>query len=97
MKDNTDKEMSELLGVPSSQSDAGGRRVDAAIRRIRASVGQRDSLMFALVKFWTVIAELAAPLFAQLARRHAQARHGARPNPLPQAQSAAPVQPPEEK
>ena len=42
------------------------------MRRARASVGQRDTLLFAIVRIWTVIAELLAPIFAQIAARQAE-------------------------
>lgn len=52
---------------------------DKVIRRARAGVGQRDTLLFAIVRIWTVVAELLAPIFAQLAARHAKFKAGQAP------------------
>lgn len=41
--------------------------VAGAMNRVRSAVAQKDTLTFALVKVWTVLAQLLAPLFARLA------------------------------
>lgn len=50
-----------------------------ALKRARANVAQRDTLSFAVVRMWTALAALLAPLFAALAKSQAQALHGRRP------------------
>ncbi len=55
---------------------AGGRssRSLTAVSRARRQVGQRDTLAFALVRIWAVLAKLLAPLFAFLGERQAEAQ-----------------------
>ena len=66
-----DDRIRELLKVtPSPESR--NPLTDKVLRRARAGVGQRDTLLFAIVRIWTVIAELLAPVFAQLAERQAR-------------------------
>ncbi|MEO0366835.1 MAG: hypothetical protein AAF265_15250 [Pseudomonadota bacterium] len=77
------KDIEELLSLDGSAPDDGSEapvRLDRVMRRVRASVGQRDSLLFAIVKFWTVIAEMVAPVFAQIAARQARASTAADTN-----------------
>lgn len=45
---------------------------DRVLRRARRGVAQRDTVLFAIVRIWQVIAELLAPVFAQLAERQAR-------------------------
>ena len=40
-----------------------------AITRARANVAQRDTILFAFIKIWTVLADLLAPLFASFAAK----------------------------
>ena len=42
------------------------------LRRVRANVAQRDTLLFALVRVWSVLAALLAPIFAALATQQAR-------------------------
>lgn len=49
-----------------------------AMLRVRSTVARKDTLTFALIKVWTVLAQLLAPLFARLAVSQARA---ARRNP----------------
>ncbi|MEL7312545.1 MAG: hypothetical protein AAFN07_13620 [Pseudomonadota bacterium] len=84
------KDIEQLLSVDESTSDDDAQapiRLDRVMRRVRASVGQRDSLLFAIVKFWTVIAEMVAPVFAQIAARQARATPASDANPAPRANS----------
>jgi hypothetical protein len=66
-----DDQIHELLRVP-SQDQSSGDRLPGVVRRARARAGQRDTLLSAIVKIWTVIARLLAPIFAQLALRRAE-------------------------
>ena len=54
------------------------RIVTGAMLRVRSTVARKDTLTFALIKVWTVLAQLLAPLFARLAVSQARA---ARRNP----------------
>lgn len=65
--DPPDHEIKALLGStpPLSEQDVGKQR-RATINRARSSIGQRDTVMFAFVKMWTVLADLLAPIFAAL-------------------------------
>ncbi len=73
MKEEKSPEIAALLSVDDADEPEQTGRLDRVMRRVRAGVGQRDSLLFAIVKFWTVVAELLAPIFAQLAARRAGA------------------------
>ena len=44
-----------------------------AVSRARRQVGQRDTLAFALVRVWSVLARLLAPVFAFFGEKQAQA------------------------
>ncbi len=50
-------------------------RALSAVSRARRQVGQRDTLAFALVRIWAVLARLMAPLFALLGEKQARAAH----------------------
>jgi len=65
--DPPDQEIKALLGstLSLSEKDVGKQR-QATISRARSSIGQRDTVMFAFVKMWTVLADLLAPIFAAL-------------------------------
>ncbi len=43
-----------------------------AVSRARREVGQRDTLAFALVRIWAVLARLLAPLFAFFGEKQAR-------------------------
>lgn len=43
----------------------------ATVQRARASIGQRDTVMFAFIKLWTVLADMLAPIFANFAAKRA--------------------------
>ena len=52
--------------------DESPSRALSAVSRARRQVGQRDTLAFALVGIWSVLARLLAPLFAFIGRKQAQ-------------------------
>ena len=43
----------------------------ATVQRARSSIGQRDTVMFAFIKLWTVLADILAPIFASFAAKRA--------------------------
>ena len=45
------------------------------IARVKANVAQRDTMLFAFVKVWTVLADILAPIFAAFATKKASAKH----------------------
>ncbi|MDH3621433.1 MAG: hypothetical protein OER91_11100 [Gammaproteobacteria bacterium] len=47
-------------------------RALSAVSRARRQVGQRDTLAFALVRVWSVLARMLAPLFAFFGEKQAQ-------------------------
>jgi hypothetical protein len=55
------------------EQDSSPKRAMVAVGRARRQVGQRDSLAFAMVRIWAVLARMLAPLFAAFAERQAQA------------------------
>ncbi len=64
---NENERLRSKLAVP-PDSGADDLRVIRAVRRARAAVGQRDTVLFALVRIWASLAQILAPLFARLAR-----------------------------
>ena len=50
-------------------------RALSAVGRARRQVGQRDTVAFALVRIWAVLARLLAPLFALIGEKQARAAH----------------------
>ena len=47
-------------------------RALTAVSRARRQIGQRDTLAFALVRVWSELARLLAPLFAFIGEKQAQ-------------------------
>ena len=47
-------------------------RALSAVSRARRQIGQRDTLAFALVRVWSVLARLLAPLFTFIGEKQAQ-------------------------
>lgn len=47
-------------------------RARSAVSRARRQVGQRDTLAFALVRIWSALARLLAPLFAYFGEKQAR-------------------------
>ena len=52
---------------PAGSTPEDDRILKEAMTRVRSTVARKDTLTFALVKVWTVLAQLLAPLFARLA------------------------------
>ncbi|MEM7278300.1 MAG: hypothetical protein AAF385_09255 [Pseudomonadota bacterium] len=70
MSEDPETEIRRLMAVqPDDESK--NTRLSQVLKRTRAGVGQRDSILFAVVKIWTTIAEMLAPIFAQFAERKA--------------------------
>ncbi len=71
-----------LQGDKPPKSDQ--RRTRLALSRARRQVGQQDTMSFALVKIWAVLARLVAPFFAVIAEKQAEAvrAHSAPPTTI---------------
>jgi len=68
--DPPDPQIKALLGAAPPVSDKSiDKQRKIAIHRARSSVGQRDTIMFAFIKIWTVLADLLAPIFATFAAK----------------------------
>lgn len=72
MSSDNDDDIRRLLN-PSPITPANQTSIARALKRARASVAQRDTLAFAIVRIWTTLAALLAPLFATLATKQARA------------------------
>ena len=59
------------LDVSLSTAKRPSPRVQSALFKARASLAQKETLAFMLVKFWTVLAKVFAPFFALAVKRHA--------------------------
>ncbi len=44
--------------------------IESVLKKSRAQTGQQDTMSFALVKIWVTMAELFAPMFANLALKN---------------------------
>jgi uncharacterized protein YacL (UPF0231 family) len=49
------------------------KNIQSVLKTAKKNVGQKDTLMFAFVKIWVTMAELFAPLFANLAIKNSKA------------------------
>ncbi|MEM8983314.1 MAG: hypothetical protein AAGC71_09820 [Pseudomonadota bacterium] len=79
MSDNDDTRIKALFdAAPPPDADPEHDPLDRVMPRVRAGVGQRDTLLFAIVRIWTAIAEMLAPVFAQLGERRAETAARAR-------------------
>ena len=78
MATDSDQQLKDLLKGDEPDQD-GARRVARTMAQVRAGVGARDALIFAVVRVWTVIARLLAPVFAMLAVRKAEVDAGRKP------------------
>jgi hypothetical protein len=78
MAENSDRQLKELLKVEGGEDQAADL-LAKNISQVRAGVGVRDTLMFAIVRIWTVIAQLLAPVFAMFAVRKAELDVGRKP------------------
>lgn len=71
MPEEKNEELRDLLRVE-RPVEASSRSVEKAAARVRAGVGARDAILFAVVRIWTVVMRLLAPVFAALAVRKAE-------------------------
>jgi hypothetical protein len=69
-----EQEIRELMkaGLDEQPSSA---RLSTVLGKARRQAGQRDTISFALIRIWAVLARLLAPLFAAFDRRQAAAIH----------------------
>ena len=78
MPSNDDQDIKQLLQTRVDEQEQISP-LARALKQARANVAQRDTLAFAVVRMWTALAALLAPLFAAFAKSQAQALHGRRP------------------
>ncbi len=72
MPNNTTSEDEEIRALLASDTDISQQQhssIDKTVKRIRSSIFQRDTILFAFVKFWTTIAKMLAPIFAHFAAK----------------------------
>lgn len=50
-------------------------RVRSAVSRARRQVGQRDTLAFLLVRIWSALARMLAPMFAFIGEKQARSAY----------------------
>lgn len=86
MATDSERQLKELLRVENGDKEAADR-LAKNLSQVRAGVGARDTLVFAIVRIWTVIAQLLAPVFAMLAVRKAEVDAGRKPGGDPQRES----------
>ena len=72
MADTRNEEQIRRLMQTGMDTDERPSRALSAVSRARRQVGQRDTLAFALVRVWSVLARLLAPVFAFLGEKQAQ-------------------------
>ena len=79
MEDKRKEQEIRQLIQSGMEGDEHSSRPLLAVSRARRQVGQRDTLAFALVRVWSVLARLLAPVFAFFGEKQAQAvyRQGA--------------------
>ncbi len=66
-----EQEIRRLMQTGMNETDKPSRAL-SAVGRARRQVGQRDSIAFALVGIWAVLARLLAPVFAFFSEKQAQ-------------------------
>ncbi len=66
-----EQEIRRLMQTGMNETDKPSRAL-SAVSRARRQVGQRDSIAFALVGIWAVLARLLAPVFAFFSEKQAQ-------------------------
>lgn len=54
--------------------------IQSVLKAAKQNIGQKDTFMFAFVKIWVTMAELFAPLFANLAIKNSKAFKPKKPN-----------------
>jgi hypothetical protein len=74
-----ERDVRELLAVPEDTPDAAEARVARSMKRVYSGIGQRDALLFAIVRVWLTLATLLAPIFATAVRKKAQIEAQNRP------------------
>jgi hypothetical protein len=72
MADTRKEEEIRRLMQAGMDADERPSRALSAVSRARRQVGQRDTLAFALVRVWSVLARLLAPLFSFFGEKQAQ-------------------------
>ena len=70
--ESNETQLRDLLAVPDDSPDAAQARVARSMKRVYSGIGQRDAMMFAIVRVWLALANLVAPFFAAAARRKAE-------------------------
>ena len=86
MAEESEQQLRDLLKVE-QQEQQSTDRVARTMSQVRAGVGARDTLIFAIVRIWTVILRLLAPVFATLAVRRAEVEAGRQPDDTRQSDS----------
>jgi hypothetical protein len=64
-----DKAMRSLLASDTNAAPQRKNTDNPVMRRIRANISQRDTILFTCVKFWTTVAKMLAPIFAHFATK----------------------------
>ena len=77
--EDNDPRIRDLIGYSGERSDS-PRLTRAAVIRARRQVGNRDTIVFAFVRIWAVLAKILAPFFAVFGTKHAHAVAGSRPS-----------------
>ena len=72
MADTRKEEEIRRLMQAGMDTDERPSRALSAVSRARRQVGQRDTLAFALVRVWSVLARLLAPVFTFFGEKQAQ-------------------------
>ncbi len=72
MADKRNEKKVRRLMQTGMDNEARSSRPLKAVSRARRQVGQRDTLAFALVRIWAVLARLLAPLFAFFGEKQAR-------------------------
>lgn len=66
----SDQQIKSLFGNEESvKAEELDRHRSKTLIRARANLGQRDTIMFAFIKMWTVLAEVLAPVFASFSAK----------------------------
>ncbi|MDJ0708844.1 MAG: hypothetical protein QNJ14_00570 [Woeseiaceae bacterium] len=73
MTDKRNEKNIRRLMQTGMDGDSRPSRARSAVSRARRQVGQQDTLAFALVRIWAVLARLLAPLFAFFGEKQARA------------------------
>ena len=60
-------DLDDLNSLFKSEEKPENDSIESVLKKTQTQVGQNDTLSFALVKIWVTMAELFAPMFANLA------------------------------